>query len=179
MPGSAACARSPADRSDSLFQAVDDERAVVARHALVDAAEGWRVVVRRHATKARRHGDILLAADGVADDPTLVAGAVGVIPQLGSCFGIVSVNHATRVRYEHEIARGRQDARERRLGEANLPLLGPGHRVARVAITIDLAARRRSNREVGTDVELGLWGGHRRRLHDVERHAPFLAELVV
>src|SRR5262245_38671742 len=103
--GSAAC--SPAYRPDNLFQAVDDERAVVARHALVDAAEGWRVVVRRHAAKARRHGDILLAADSIANDPTLVAGAVVVIPQLGSCFGIVGVNHATRVRYEHEIARGR------------------------------------------------------------------------
>ena len=99
----------------------------------------------------------MLAADRVADDPTLVAGAVVVIPQLGSCFGIVGVNHATRVRYEHEITRGRQDAGERGLGEANLPLLGPGHRVARVEMTIDLAARRRSNLEVGADVQLGLW----------------------
>ena len=84
----------PAYRPDSLFQAVDDERAVVARHALVDAAEGWRVVVRGHAAEARGHGDILLAVDSVADDPALMAGAVGVIPQLGPGFGIVGMNGA-------------------------------------------------------------------------------------
>jgi hypothetical protein len=89
------------------------------------------------------------------------------------------VNHSTRVRYEHEIARGRQNARERRLGEANLPLLVSGYRVARVEMTINLAARRRRDLEVGADVQLGLWGDHRRRLHDVEGHAPFLAELVI
>src|SRR5262245_64281925 len=75
--------------------------------------------------------------------------------------------------------RGRDDARERGLGEANLPLLGPGHRVARVEMTVNLAARRRRNLEVGADVQLGLWSRHWRRFHDVERHAPFLAELVV
>jgi hypothetical protein len=123
------------------------ERAVVARHALVDAAECWRVVVRGHTAKARGHGDILLAADCVADDPTLMARAVEVIPQLGPRFGIAGVNHATRVRYEHEIARGRQNARERRLGEANLPLLVSGYRVARVEMTINLAARRRRDIE--------------------------------
>jgi hypothetical protein len=89
----------------------------------------------------------LLAADCVADDPTLMARAVEVIPQLGPRFGIVGVNHATRVRYEHEIARGRQNARERRLGEANLPLLVSGYRVARVEMTINLAARRRRDIE--------------------------------
>src|ERR1700704_3238752 len=48
-----------------LFQAVDDERSIVARHAFVNAAERGRVVVRRHTAKACRDGDILLAADGV------------------------------------------------------------------------------------------------------------------
>src|SRR5579871_5080646 len=78
----------------NLFQAVDDECAVVARHALVDAAESGRVVVRRHAAEAGNHGDILLAVDGVADDTALVAGAVGVVPQLGAGFGIIGVEDA-------------------------------------------------------------------------------------
>ena len=98
----------------------------------------------RQSPRSRR---ILLAADCVADEPTLMARAVGVIPQLGPRFGIVGVNHATRVRYEHEIARGRQNARERRLGEANLQLLVSGYRVARVEMTINLAARRRRDIE--------------------------------
>src|SRR5262249_9037375 len=149
--------RSPPDGPDSLFQAVDDEGAVVARHALVDAAEGWRVVVRRHAAEAGGHGDILLAADGVTDDPTLMAGAVAMVPQLGARFGIVGMSHATGVGDEHEIACGRQHARKRRLGETNLPLLGSGHRVARVEMTINLTARRRRDLEVGADVQLGLW----------------------
>src|SRR5260370_7039856 len=93
----------PAYRPDSLFQAVDDERAVVARHALVDAAECWRVVVRGHTAKARGQGDILLAADCVADDPTLMAPAVGVIPQLGPPFGILRLNHAAPPRHTHQM----------------------------------------------------------------------------
>src|SRR5690349_2844436 len=40
------------DRADGLFQAVNDQRAVVTRHALVDAAEGRRVIVRGHAAEA-------------------------------------------------------------------------------------------------------------------------------
>ena len=63
--------------------------------------------------------------------------------------------------------------------EANFPLLGPGHWVARVEMTIDLAARRRRDLEVGADIQLGLWGDHRRRLQDFEGHTPFLAELVI
>src|SRR5262245_62078499 len=121
----------------------------------------------------------MLSPDGVADDAALMAGAVGMIPQLGPGFGVVGVNHAARVRHEYEIARGRQNARNRRLGEADLPFLGPGHRVARVEMTINLAAWRRRDLEVGANVELRLWRGHRRRLHDVKRHAPFLADLVV
>src|SRR5262245_38953819 len=46
-------------------------------------------------------------------------------------------------------------------------------------MTIDLAARRWRDLEIGADVELGLWSRDRRRLLDVERHAPFLADLVV
>src|SRR5260370_15712164 len=99
------------DRSfEQLFQAVDDERAIVPRHALVNASECRRVVVRCHAAEARRDGDILLAADGVADDPALMAGAVAVVPQLGPGFGIVGMNGAAPVRRKHQIARGRQHA---------------------------------------------------------------------
>src|SRR6516164_11823568 len=68
-PGSAACAPR---RRIRLFQAVDDERAVIARHALVDAAERRGEVVRQHAAESSGHGDILLATDGVADDAALM-----------------------------------------------------------------------------------------------------------
>src|SRR5712692_5219400 len=105
--GSAACADSPAEDRNGLFQAVDDERAIVPRHARVDPAKRGSVVVRRHAAKTRRHGDVLLAVDGVADDPALVAGTVRVLPQLGAGFGIVSVEHPAGIRHEHEIARRR------------------------------------------------------------------------
>src|SRR5262249_3428361 len=53
------------------------------------------------------------------------------------------------------------------------------HRVARVEMTIDLAARRLRDLEVGADVELRLRRHDRRRLLDLQRHAPFLADLVV
>ena len=99
LPGQIIC--------DSLFQAVDDECAIVARHALIDAAEVCRKVVRQHAAEARRHSDILLAVDRVADDAALVAGTVIVVPKLGSGFGIIGVNGAARVRHEDEIARSR------------------------------------------------------------------------
>ena len=46
-------------------------------------------------------------------------------------------------------------------------------------MSVDLAARRRHHLEVGADVELDLGRGDRRRLLNVERHAPFLADLVV
>src|ERR1043166_2169268 len=97
----------------TLFQAVDDERAVVARHALEDAAEGRGIVVREHATEAGGHGDILLAADGVADDATLMSGSVVVVPQLGAAIGIVGMNDAARVGHEYEVTRGRQHAGHR------------------------------------------------------------------
>src|SRR4029453_896336 len=65
------------------------------------------------------------------------------------------------------------------LGVANLPFLRPGHWIARGEMTMDLAARRGRHLEIGGDVELGLRRRHRCRLLDVERHAPFLADLVV
>ncbi len=46
-------------------------------------------------------------------------------------------------------------------------------------MAIDLAAGRRHHLEVGADVELDLGRRDRRRLLDVQRHAPFLADLVV
>src|SRR5581483_5240123 len=82
------------NRVDALFQAVDDERAVIARHALVYAAEGRRVVIRGHAAEAGNDRDVLLAVDGIADDAALVAGAVAMVPQLGTGLGIISVHRA-------------------------------------------------------------------------------------
>src|SRR5262245_44604936 len=46
-------------------------------------------------------------------------------------------------------------------------------------MTIDLAARRSGDLEVGANVELGLRCSYGRRLHDLEVHAPFLEELVI
>ena len=44
--GSVYTPRSPRmDISSSLFQAVDDECAIITRHALVDTTEGWRVII--------------------------------------------------------------------------------------------------------------------------------------
>ena len=108
-----------------------------------------------------------------------MSGAVVVVPQFGASFGIVGVNYAAGVRHEHEITPGRQHARNRRLWVANLPLLSPGHRVARVKMAVDLAARRGRHLEFGANIELDLWRDDRSRLCDVEGHAPFLADLVV
>src|SRR5262245_18145305 len=46
-------------------------------------------------------------------------------------------------------------------------------------MTIDLAARRSGDLEVGANVELRLRRSHGRRLHDLEVHAPYLAELII
>ena len=77
---------------NDLFQAIDNERAIIPRHALVDAAKVRGVVVGQHATEASGHGNILLATDGVADDPTLMSGAVVVVPQLGAAVGIIGMS---------------------------------------------------------------------------------------
>src|SRR5581483_7862525 len=147
---------SPKDRDDSLFQAVDDQRTVVARHAFVDAAKGWRVVIRSHAAEAGYDRDVLLAVDGIADNAALMACAVAMIPQLGARLGIVGMNRAARVRHEHQIASGRQHTSQRGLGEADFPLLLACDRITRIEVTINLAARRRRDLEVRADVKLGL-----------------------
>ena len=164
---------------ERLFQAVDDQNALVARHALVGLAEGRAEIVAGHAAEAGRDGDELLAARRVADDAALMADAVAVVPELRAGLSVIGVQGPAAVGHEHEIAPRRQDARHRRLGEADFPLLGAGDRVARVEVAVDLAARRLGDLEVGADVQLNLRLDHRRRLHDLKRHAPFLADLVV
>ena len=100
-------------------------------------------------------------------------------PQFRAGLGVIGVQRAAAVGHEHEIAARRQDAGHRRLGEFDLPLLGAGDRIARVEMAIDLACRRLGDLEIGADVELHLRLGHRRRLSDGQRHAPFLTDLVV
>src|SRR3954467_8867990 len=121
MHGKQACACSPAI-CDDLFQAEDDKRPVITRHALVGAAEVWRVFVRQHAAKASDYGNVLLAVDGIADDAALVTGTVVVTPQLGPGFGIVGMKDAAGVGHEYEIARSRQHASKRPLRIASRPL---------------------------------------------------------
>ena len=98
-------------------QRVDDQRAGIHRHGLARLAEQRAVAFADQAAPARRDGDILLAARGVADDAAGMADAVVVRPQLLSGLGVIRVRDARRVRQEHEVAGGGQHARQRRLRE--------------------------------------------------------------
>ena len=111
--------------------------------------------------------------------PPLWPSAVVVRPELLAGLGVVGVQPAARVGHEHQVAAGREQARERRLGEVDRPLHLAGDRVARVEVAVRLAAGRIREREVGADVELRLRLGDRRGLHDLEVHAPLVADLVV
>src|SRR5215831_12768100 len=161
------------------FQAVDDEDALVARHALVGLPEVGGEFVTEHAAETGHDGDVLLAARRVADDAALVAETVAVVPQLGAGCRVVGVNHPARIRDKHEIACGRKEAAQRRFRKTHLPLLFARYRIARIQMAIDLTVGGRRYLEGRTEVQLSLWFGDRGCLDDLEGHAPFLTDLVV
>ena len=100
-------------------------------------------------------------------------------PQLLAVARVVCVQDATRVRHKQQIAAGREQARERRLGESHFPLLLAADGIARTDMTVRFSTLRIAQLEVRTDIELGHGLQDRRRLDDIEIHAPFLADLVV
>ena len=77
------------------------------------------VALADQAAPARRDGDVLLAARGVADDAAGMADAVVVRPELLAGLGIIGVYDARRVRQEHQVAAGGEHARQRRFVEAS------------------------------------------------------------
>ena len=58
----------------------------------------------------------------VRDDPAVVALAVVVLPQLLAGRRVIGTQPAARVGDEQQVAAGGEQARERRLGEPDLPL---------------------------------------------------------
>src|SRR5262245_23348461 len=170
------CSTPPARR---LIDGEYDERADVLRHVLERAAEERGVLVADQRAPSGRHRDILLALGGIADDPADVADAVVVRPELTPTVGVVGAQPAAGVGDEHEVAARRQETRQRRLREHDLPLLLAGHGIAARQVPVGLAALRIAQLEVRADVELRLRLEDGRRLHDLEVHAPLLADLVV
>src|SRR5207253_6410535 len=89
-----------------------------------------------------RHRDVLLAVHRVADRAAAVAGAGAEMPQLLTGIGVVRVHDTFEITVDHEAAAGGKHAADRRVFEIDAPLALTGHRVARVEMTVRLAARR-------------------------------------
>src|SRR4051812_39986656 len=160
-------------------QRVGDEITLVRRHALEWLAEYFGVVIADQRAPARGYRDVLLALRGVADNPADMADPVIVRPQLGAVAAVVGMEDASRIRHEHQIAAGGEQRGQGRLGKVDPPLHLARHRIARVHVTVSLAAGRVSKGEVGADVELVHRLGDRSGLHHLDVHAPFVADLVV
>src|SRR4051794_7354019 len=108
-----------------------------------------------------------------------MAEAVVLRPQLAAVSRIIRMQYAARIGNKDKVpARGEQ-ARERRLGEIDLPLLFAGHGIACVDMTVGLAALRIADLEIRPDIELRHRLRDRSGSNDVEVHAPFLSDLIV
>src|SRR5260370_29740853 len=169
----------PPTPSSLSFQREDNKGAGILRHALEGLAVERDKLVGHQAAPARRDGDVLLATCHVADDAGIMAHAVVVRPELLAAIRIVGVHDTFGIRHEHQIARGGEDAGERRLLVVDLPLQDAGDRIAGIKMTTGGPVRRRHQLEVGADVELGHRLEDRRGLQHRKLHAPLLADLVV
>src|SRR3982074_1313921 len=145
----------PPTPSSLLSQREDNQGAGIFRHALVGLAIERDKLVGHQAAPARRYGDVLLAACHVADDAGIMAHAVVARPELLASFRIVGVHDTFGIRHEYQIARGGEDAGERRRLVVDLPLLGAADRSAGVKMTTGRPVRWRHQLEVGADVALG------------------------
>src|SRR6202790_3122707 len=163
----------------SLFQREHNQGAGILRHALEGLAIERDILVGHQATPARRYGDVLPATRHVADDAGVMAHAIVARPELLAAIRTVGVHDTFGIRHELQIARGGEDAGERRLLVVDLPLQGAADRIAGVEMTTGGPVRRRHQLEVSADVELGHRLEDRRGLQHRELHAPLLADLVV
>src|SRR5229473_3074315 len=169
----------PPTPSSLSFQREDNQGAGILRHALEGLAKERDILVGHQAAPARGYRDVLLATCHVADDAGIVAHAVVVRPELLAAIRTVGVHDTFGIRHEHQIARGGEDAGERRLLVVDLPLQDAGDGIAGVEMTTGGPVRRRHQLEVGADVELGHRLEDRRGLQHRKLHAPLLADLVV
>src|SRR5207245_5494719 len=60
-----------------------------------------------------RDGDVLLSADGVADDPAAVAGSVVEAPEILTGLGVVRVDASFHVTEDDQLSTRREDAPQR------------------------------------------------------------------
>src|SRR5216683_6553910 len=104
----------PPTPSSLSFQREDNKGAGILRHALEGLAIERDVLVGHQAAPAGRYGDVLLATCHVADDAGIMAHAVVVRPELLAAIRIVGVHDTFGIRHEHQIARGGEDAGDRR-----------------------------------------------------------------
>src|SRR2546427_13247570 len=74
-----------------------------------------------------RDGDVLLSADGVADDPAAVPGSVVEAPEILTALGIVRVDATLHITEEDQIPGGREETPERRHRIIHRPLQRAGH----------------------------------------------------
>src|SRR6266851_1482866 len=162
----------PPTPSSLSFQREDNKGAGILRHALEGLAIERDVLVGHQAAPAGRYGDVLLETCNVADDAGIMAHAVVVRPELLAAIRIVGVHDTFGIRHEHQIARGGEDAGERRLFVVDLPLQDAGDGIAGVEMTTGGPVRRRHQLEVGADVELGHRLKDRRGLQHRKLHAP-------
>src|SRR5258706_1246383 len=169
----------PPTPSSLSSQREDNQGAGILRHALVGLAKERDKLVGHQTAPARRYGDVLLATCHVADDAGIMAHAVVARPKLLAAFRIVGVHDTFGIRHEYQIARGGEDAGERRRLVVDLPLLGAADLIAGVKMTTGRPVRWRHQLERGAEVELGHRLEDRRGLLHRHIHAPLLADLVV
>src|SRR5437899_12305052 len=137
-----------------------------------------RIGVGDQGSRPGRDGDVLLSANGVADDPAAVPGSVVEAPEILTGLGVVRVDASFHVTEEDQLPSGRQEAPEWRHRIIYRPLQRAGHGLAGVEVPVRRAVRRSLEVEVRADVQLGVRLGDRRRPHDLEVHAAFLNDLV-
>src|ERR1700682_129893 len=169
----------PPTPSSLLSQREDNQGAGIFRHALVGLAIERDKLVGHQAAPTRRYGDVLLATRHVADDAGIMARAVVARPELLATLRIIGVHDTFGIRHEHQVARGGEDAGERRRLVVDLPLLDAANRIAGVKMTTGRPVRWRNQLEVGADVELRHRLEDRRSLQHRQIHAPLLADLVI
>src|SRR5437762_6088651 len=162
----------------SLPEREDNQGTGILRHALEGLAIERDILVGHQAAPARRYGDVLLATGHVADDAGIMSHAVVARPELVAGVRIVGVHDAFGIRHEHQIARGGENAGERRLLVVDFPLLGAGDGIAGAEMTTGRSIRRRHNLERGAEVELRHRLQDRCGLLDGQLHAPFLPDPV-
>src|SRR5258707_8488113 len=145
----------PPTPSSLSFQREDNQGAGILRHALEGLAIERDELVGHQATPACRYRDVLLATCHVADNAGIMAHAVVVRPEFLAAIRTVGVHDTFGIRHEHQIARGGEDAGERRLLVVDLPLQDAGDRIAGIKMTTGGPVRRRHQLGGGADVELG------------------------